>query len=234
MLIMNQTEFDRFAHNYRKIHNHNLRKTGYTSDFFAEKKVREIARQVADPEQNLNILDLGCGDGLCTAFFREYFPNSLLQGLDVSRQSILSAVGRNIPGAQFNAYDGSQIPFKNGSFHIILLAGVLHHVVDVPDQIRLIAECHRVLKQEGRLFVFEHNPLNPITRKIVDNCPFDENAKLINPIRLKKMLHQKGFQASCRFIIFLPALLKRFEFFENWIWWLPIGGQYFYICFKKN
>jgi ubiquinone/menaquinone biosynthesis C-methylase UbiE len=231
---MKQAEFDRFAHNYRKIHNQNLRKTGYTSDFFAERKVREIVRQVPDPKQNLNILDLGCGDGLCTAFFREYFPNSVLHGLDVSRQSILSAVRRNIPGAQFNAYDGSQIPFKNGSFHIILLAGVLHHVIEVSNQIRLIDECQRVLKNEGRLFVFEHNPLNPITRKIVDDCPFDQNAKLINPKRLKKMLNQHGFQTHCRFIIFLPAVLKRFEFFENWIWWVPIGGQYYYICLKKN
>jgi ubiquinone/menaquinone biosynthesis C-methylase UbiE len=231
---MKQTEFDRFAHDYRKIHNHNLRKTGYSSDFFAERKVREIVRQVPDPEQNLNILDLGCGDGLCTGFFREYFPNSVLQGLDVSRQSILSAVQRKIPKAQFNAYNGSQIPFKNGSFHIILMAGVLHHVVDVPNQIRLIDECQRVLKNEGRLFVFEHNPLNPITRKIVDDCPFDQNAKLINPIRLKKMLRENGFQTNCRFIIFMPALLKRFEFLENWIWWVPIGGQYYYICSKKN
>ncbi|MBW2409964.1 MAG: class I SAM-dependent methyltransferase [Deltaproteobacteria bacterium] len=232
--MMKQTEFDRFADNYRKIHNHNLRKTGYTSDFFAERKVSEIARLVADPKQNFNILDLGCGDGLCTAFFRQYFPNSFLQGLDVSGQSIQSAVRRDIPGAQFNIYDGSQIPFKNDSFHIILLAGVLHHVVDVPNQTRLIAECRRVLTKEGSLFVFEHNPLNPITRKIVDDCPFDKNAKLINPIRLKKRLQQNGFQTRCRFIIFLPALLKKFEFLENWIWWVPIGGQYYYICLKKN
>jgi len=231
---MKQTEFDRFAHNYRKIHNYNLRKTGYTSEFFAERKAREIARQVPDPKQNLNILDLGCGDGLCTAFLREYFPNSVLQGLDVSSQSIRYAGRRNISGAQFDAYDGSQIPFKNGSFHIILLAGVLHHVVDDSDQIRLIEECRRVLKKEGRLFVFEHNPFNPITRKIVDDCPFDENAKLINPVRLKKILHQSGFRVNCRFIIFLPAFLKRFEVLENLIWWVPIGGQYYYICSKKN
>jgi ubiquinone/menaquinone biosynthesis C-methylase UbiE len=232
--MMKQSEFDRFADNYRKIHSHNLRNTGYTSDFFAERKVREIARQVQDPEQNLNILDLGCGDGLCMVFFREFFPNSVLQGLDVSRQSILAAARRNIPGAQFNAYDGSQIPFKAGSFHIIMLAGVLHHVIDVPNQILIIQECHRVLKKEGALFIFEHNPLNPITRRIVDDCPFDKNAKLIHHLRLKKMLHQNGFKTNCRFIIFLPALLKRWVLLESWIWWLPIGGQYYYDCFKEN
>lgn len=234
MTVMSLVEFDKFAHDYRRIHNHNLRKTGYSSAFFAERKVREIARHMQNPEQHLSILDLGCGDGLGTAFLREYFLNSDLRGLDVSEQSIQAAVGKDIPGANFAIYDGSQIPFKNGSFHIILLAGVLHHVVEVRKQIHIIKECHRVLKREGLFFIFEHNPLNPITRKIVDDCPFDKNAKLINHFALKKMLLQNGFRARCRFIIFLPALLKRFVFLEKWIWWIPIGGQYYYICLKKN
>jgi len=227
---MKQVEFDKFAHDFRKIHNHNLRKTGYSSAFFAERKIREIARHVQNPKQSLTILDLGCGDGLCTAFLREYFPNSELQGLDVSEQSIQVAVRRDITGAKFTTYDGSQIPFKDGSFNIIMLAGVLHHVVEVQKQIHIIKECQRVLKREGMFFIFEHNPLNPITRRIVDDCPFDKNAKLINHIRMNKLIHLSGFKTSCRFIIFLPAFLKKVAFLENLMWWLPVGGQYYFIC----
>ena len=227
---MKEVEFDKFAHDFRKIHNHNLRKTGYSSAFFAERKIREIARHMQNPEQHLSILDLGCGDGLGTAFLREYFPNSELQGLDVSEQSIQAAVGRDIPGAKFAIYDGSHIPFKDESFNIIMLAGVLHHVVEVRKQICIVKECHRVLKGKGIFFIFEHNPLNPITRRIVDDCLFDKNAKLINHVRMNKLLHSGGFKTSCRFIIFLPAFLKKAAFLENLMWWLPLGGQYYFIC----
>jgi ubiquinone/menaquinone biosynthesis C-methylase UbiE len=229
-----QTEFDRFAHDYRKIHDHNLRKTGYTSDYFAERKIREIVAHVPDRNQKLHILDLGCGDGLGTQFFRKYYPRADLQGLDISEQSILAAVKRNISGAQFSAYDGHRIPFKDEAFNIIMLAGVLHHVVAASRQHQIIRECHRVLKAAGTLFIFEHNPLNPLTRRLVNDCPFDENAKLINHIRIKKMLHQRNFKAQCHFITFLPAYLKRFVFLEKWIGWVPIGGQYVYTCSKKN
>ena len=42
-----------------------------------------------------------------------------------------------------------------------------------------------MLKNDGQLIIFEHNPLNPITRKIVKECEYDEDAILLTPKKNK-------------------------------------------------
>jgi ubiquinone/menaquinone biosynthesis C-methylase UbiE len=225
-------EFDQFVQDYREIHNKNLKATGYTSRYFAERKIREIADQIKEKNNPFNILDLGCGDGLCSVFFRNYFPNASVCGLDVSKDSVQIAREKKIVGAEFSLYDGSHIPYEDNLFDIIMIANVLHHVTDVKNQIKILTECHRVLKKDGRLFVFEHNPFNPITCKIVNSCPFDKDAVLVNPIQMKKILQGIGFKTTCRFLLFLPEILQRLEFLEKQIGWVPMGGQYYCISTK--
>ncbi len=35
-----------------------------------------------------------------------------------------------------------------------------------------------VLKKKGRVYIFEHNPYNPVTRYLVATCEFDRDAVL--------------------------------------------------------
>jgi len=61
------------------------------------------------------------------------------------------------------------------------------------------------------LMVYEHNPLNPLTNRIVDNCPFDVNAKLIPASLMAKRCRQVGFMnVSVKYRVFVPNYFKAF------------------------
>ena len=220
--------FDTFATDYRSIHNDNIKLSGADSDYFSEYKIKEIKR-VEGTAQVKQILDLGCGDGNSARFFYQHFPNAHTEGIDISADSIEEAKKRQIPGASFRPYDGSHIPFEDNKFDVCLIATVLHHIrfVHHPD---LLREVLRVLKPGGRLYIFEHNPWNPVTRKVVDNCVFDKDAVLLSPPYSKRVVKEAGFrQVSNTYTIFFPRspMFRPFVPLEPFLGFIPVGGQYF-------
>src|SRR5438128_391512 len=64
------------------------------------------------------------------------------------------------------------------TYELIVLSNVLHHVTPV-DRQDLIREAGSRLALGGKLVIFEHNPINPLTRWVVSQCPFDEDAILL-------------------------------------------------------
>jgi ubiquinone/menaquinone biosynthesis C-methylase UbiE len=225
-------DFDEFANNYRDIHTNNLKLTGADSFYFAEMKVRLL--QSFEKNERLQVLDIGCGDGTTELFMHRYFSKWQLTGMDVSKQSIDAANKKEIPGVSFILYDGSAIPFTDESVDVLFMAGVLHHVeFSLHDS--LVKEIGRVLKRGGRLYIFEHNPFNPFTRYLVNTCVFDINARLLPAGYTKRLLRKNKFQVEGKsFIIFFPrkTIFSRFIFFEKYLQWLPLGGQYFIRALK--
>lgn len=221
-------DFDGFAKDYRDIHNENIKLSGADSDYFSEYKVKEIHRKEAGAKVE-HILDLGCGDGNSARFFYQYFHPVTIEGIDVSAESIVEAQKRQIPDANFGVYDGTQIPYADNSFDICLIATVLHHI-RFEHHPGLLAEVRRVLKPGGRLYIFEHNPWNPVTRKVVDNCVFDKDAVLLSPPYAKKVTKEAGFsKVDNRFTIFFPrtALFRPVLPLEPFFSRIPLGGQYY-------
>ena len=220
-------DFDQFADDYRLIHTKNIQLAGVDSFYFAEMKVRLL--QVVEKNTELKVLDIGCGDGATEFFMQQYFPNWKIKGIDVSEKSIKVAEERNLKNAEFSLYDGTTILFPYQSFDIIFIAGVLHHV-DFSLHQTMVKEIYRVLKDKGRLYLYEHNPLNPITRYLVKTCIFDADAKLLKNQYATKLLQQNNLKIiSKQFIIFFPrkGFFKHFIFLEKYLQWLPLGGQYF-------
>jgi SAM-dependent methyltransferase len=226
-------DFDAFADDYRNIHTQNIRLSGVDSYYFAEMKVKLL--RPFESNSNLQILDVGCGDGTTEYFMHQYFPNWLLKGIDVSGESIKKAHQKNIDSAVFKMYDGTHIPERDNSIDVVFIAGVLHHVA-YELHLKMMQEVHRVLKPGGRLYLFEHNPLNPVTKYLVNTCVFDKDAKLLGSGYCATIL--KAARLSIKkidFIIFFPrkGILSKFIFLEKYLRWLPLGGQYFVRATKE-
>lgn len=227
-------DFDNFAGNYRNEHTKNIKKiSGVDSNYFSEYKIQAIS-QYENAGRDSIILDLGCGDGNSASYFLKYFSHKAYFGIDISPKSIEEARQLPLERCSFQVYDGEHIPFDDRTFDIVLIACVLHHI-DISFHVNLLRECQRVLKDNGRLYVFEHNPLNPLTRRLVNTCPFDEEAVLIYSHDLEKSLKKLHFSNIKRkYTIFFPRkfFFKRLVFLEKYLTWCPLGGQYYFRCEK--
>lgn len=225
-------DFDEFANDYRIIHTKNLKLTGADSFYFAEMKMQLL--QLFEKNESLQVLDIGCGDGATELFMQQYFPKWQVNGMDISEKSIHAAKKRKLSNANFSVYNGSEIPLMNESVDVVFIAGVLHHVEFVLHQV-IIKEISRVLKKGGRLYLFEHNPLNPLTRYLVNTCVFDKDARLLKSNYTVQLLKKYELHIdSKRFIIFFPRkkIFSKLIFLEKYLRWLPLGGQYFIRAIK--
>jgi SAM-dependent methyltransferase len=227
---MDPTQFDRFADEYHALHARNVAVTGESPEYFAEYKVRDISMQFHPPGrsyENLRILDFGSGVGSSIPFFRRYFPPCHLVCADVSQRSLAVANGRFGELASYVLFSGGSLPFKSGAFDIAFSAGVFHHI-PTAEHVTLLPEIRRVLSSNsGRLFLYEHNPLNPLTRYAVNTCAFDIDAALIPPWRMHSQFRDAGYSnISVSDRVFFPRYLKFLRFLEFRLSSVPLGAQY--------
>ena len=220
--------FDQFSKNYRQIHNQNIRLSGADSNYFSEYKVKEVYQR--EKNQTLKkILDFGCGDGNSIKYFVKYFPQSHFFGVDISSESIKVAKSKKYPRSSFRVFDGLRLPFEKETFDLVFVAGVLHHANE-KHHLKIIREISRVLKRGGKIYLFEHNPLNPLTQKVVRDCVFDFEAKLIPSEKIKKLFQKINFQKiGINYTIFFPRknIFLKFVPLEKYLTKIPLGGQYY-------
>lgn len=224
---MEQAEFDKFADEYRAMLADTIRASGESPEYFSRYKIRHTADWCARHAHPVaTILDFGAGTGNSIPYFREFFPRSMLTATDVSAKS-LEIAGQRFPGqALLVPFDGARLPFPDASFDLAFTACVLHHIPHA-EHPRWFAELRRVVRPRGVLAIFEHNPLNPLTVRAVNDCPFDENACLIRATALKRALRDAGWRdVSVDYTVFFPAALARLRGLEAWLRWLPLGAQY--------
>lgn len=229
---MQPSEFDRFADEYHSVHAQNIRLSGEDPGYFARYKARDAANVARAGLAVRRVLDFGSGVGNSLPFLHEEFPGCELTGIDVSRRSLEVARTRFGDIAELLEFDGRRIPAGDGSFGLALAACVFHHI-DHAEHRDKLAEIRRVLAPGGWLLVYEHNPWNPLTRKAVRECPFDENAQLMSATTLRRRAHDAGFtDVRVRYRVFFPAALSWLRPLEAWLGWLPAGAQYCVICRK--
>jgi SAM-dependent methyltransferase len=229
---MDAAEFDKFAEEYLASHRENLRISGEEPDYFARYKLDELRRrwnQKKLPEP-VDVLDFGCGIGASLPWLAKAFPKARLRGVDVSARSLEIAASR-FPGvAELVQYDGEALPLAPASQDLIFTACVFHHI-PASEHVRLFGALHSLLRPGGRLVVFEHNPVNPVTRYIVATCPFDENAVLIGAGDLARRQKQAGFsRIETAFTGFFPGPLRALRPLEPMMAALPIGAQYYTVA----
>jgi len=174
----------------------------------------------------LAVLDFGCGIGNATTHLRAAFPHASLHGVDPSVESIRLAGERCGGEAEFRVSDERRLPYAGGQFDVVQAACVFHHIPP-PQRLHWMRELRRVLAPGGRLFVFEHNVLNPLTRKAVRDCTFDADAILLPRRELLGLASGAGFSGiGARYIVFFPAALAGLRWLEPRLGRIPIGAQY--------
>jgi ubiquinone/menaquinone biosynthesis C-methylase UbiE len=226
---MDEAEFDKFAKEYRSLHQGVIGASGESVDFFAEYKVKDAAQNIEAYgfPQDLSILDFGSGIGGSVPHFLKHLPEGRLTCLDVSRKSLKIATERFQEYARFVHFDGNRIPFDENSFHVVFTACVFHHIPHSSHQ-AYVQEICRVLKPGGIFIAFEHNPYNFLTVKAVDTCPFDDNAVLIRGKTFQSLLGKCGLvNNKLRYRIFFPGPLRLFRPLEKLMTWIPLGAQYY-------
>lgn len=225
--------FDEFAKDYRDTHDKVVGISGADSDYFSEYKIVELLKY-EDPTKELKILDFGCGDGNSSVFLRKHFPNAQITGIDVSEESVNIANEKKIVNAQFIPFKGDQIPFAENEFDLIFTSMVFHHIEHKLHE-NILKEITRTLKNKGRFYNFEHNPNNPLTRKVVQECEFDHDAVLLSPSYNKSITQNSGLHdIKLTYTLFFPrhVFFKPFLKLEKLLTWLPIGAQYYVRAIK--
>jgi 2-polyprenyl-3-methyl-5-hydroxy-6-metoxy-1,4-benzoquinol methylase len=210
-------KFDHYARSYRDAHQASVRLSGEAPEYFAEHKIGCLER--AGVPREARVLDYGCGTGSLIRLLAGRYGT--VAGHDPSEQS-LNLARQAAPSAKFYVDD---VAIPDAGFDVAVLSGVLHHVPPLERAI-VVGNVVRKLSPGGRLFVFEHNPYNPITRRAVAACPFDDDAILLAPREIRALLRAAGLRSVLQdYVLFFPRPLARLRPFEPLLSWCPLGAQ---------
>lgn len=217
--------FDSYSKNYNELVNNAIRQTGYDADNLVSAKLHKLRSLFPSlSEKPFRLLDFGCGVGNLYGQVLDFFPTAIYTGVDPSKDSIRKARSRFQVAANFQEYDSRE--WEANGYDLIFSAGVFHHIPHAEHE-ALINKLSSLLNQGGRLVIWEHNPLNPVTQKIVKDCPFDEDAVLVPSKILKKHFTRVSLSnVQVIYTTFFPKFLSALNFMDPYLGWLPLGGQY--------
>ena len=224
-------EFDKHAATYDGGLDNPVKRMMGDADSFIAVKARWLLRHEPGLSRGgLSLLDYGCGAGDLMRVLAGLGARASFTGCDVS-SGMLEEAARRWPATAGPApvlatQEGARTPFSGGQFDVAIVSAVLHHV-PVDERPAVYAELGRVLKPGGRLYVFEHNPRNPLVRHVIARTPIDENAILLDANEvLDGLLGSGRYELETDYLMFMPPGLAFLRFVDRALAWLPLGAQY--------
>ena len=110
----------------------------------------KLIKKLVPEEDNLEVLDFGCGKGAFIKDILSINPTLKITGADIS-QTAITAARKKLPKQKFYILtEGGKLPFKDKSFDFILALDVFLHIYDTE---LIFKEITRVLKHGGRLLI---------------------------------------------------------------------------------
>jgi SAM-dependent methyltransferase len=223
---VSKIDFDQYAGQYQALLSAQTRFFDSDSDYFARYKIDRVKALVGKAEA---ALDFGCGIGRSMQALRAAFPGADIAGCDPSAESLAIARHEN-PQCRFFNMDE---PAAEPRFDLVLASCVFHHI-QPPARQEALRYCFGCLKPGGRLVIFEHNPFNPVTRHLVNTCPFDADAVLLSMRETIGRMREAQFTIErAAYCLFFPGALAALRPLESLMGWLPLGGQYF-VCGTRD
>jgi len=230
---MTQAEFDHYSKAYGAgMENPVKGLLGDSADAYLEVKLRWLLhtyRHLRSADETYRLLDYGCGAADMLRLMTESGLRFNKSGCDISAGMLQEAEERwpsGLPRPSLHLQDGAKTQLPSDSFDMVLITAVLHHV-PVEERFDVYAEIRRLLRPGGHVVVFEHNPINPVTRYVVAHTPIDQNAILLRAREVIAALRQADFgDPETSYLMFLPPRLKLLWPLELGLGWLPLGAQY--------
>lgn len=220
-------EFDSYAEQYEELLAHSIKISGEKPEYFAAYKASYLSRVV--PFDIRRVLDYGCGIGMLSTQLKLQFPKAQVDGFDPSPGSLARVdLALRAQGAFQSRRDS-----LGSAYDLIVMANVLHHVRPA-DRQTLVSDVASRLAPQGRLVVFEHNPLNVLMQWAVAQCVFDEDAILLRRKESLHYFHRAGLKTTADYIVFFPHWLRRLRRLEPHLYWCPLGAQYVVIGNKPS
>jgi SAM-dependent methyltransferase len=215
-------DFDEHVNSYSGELEKALGGLGGESSYFARRKVKVLAESLVGQLPSV-ICDYGSGIGALIPHLHEYFPNAQIIATDISQLS-LEHLQKKYPYVQIVSPD----MLVSQSCDLVVMSCVIHHI-PADSRMDVLRRINFALRHGGSLCIFEHNPINPITRRIVSNCIFDEGVELITKKSLRTLMKRVGgfSRVNSGYFLFFPPALKNLVFVEALVSWLPLGGQHF-------
>jgi ubiquinone/menaquinone biosynthesis C-methylase UbiE len=121
-----------------------------------------------------DILDLGCGTGRFSQALAARFKARVI-GFDPSTKMLSQARDRRSEATVYANATAESLPLHADSVDVVFLSMVFHHFTD---RARAAAECHRVLRKGGRVFLrtassdrissYPYVPFFPTSRSVLE------------------------------------------------------------------
>jgi SAM-dependent methyltransferase len=220
-------DFDRVASDYSRQVDGALGCCWQPQDFFLDVKAQQLAETLerhSGESPAVRALEMGCGPGLMLRRLQHRVAR--LWGIDASL-ACLAQAGDARAGSRLVAADGRRAPFAGGSFDLVFAVCVLHHV---PPEGRdaFMGEMARLVRPGGLVAIWEHNPRNPLTRRVVARCPFDRDAVLLSVGETRRLLRRAGLsRIRSSYGLFFPWRGSGWRRAERLLAQVPLGAQFF-------
>jgi ubiquinone/menaquinone biosynthesis C-methylase UbiE len=146
-----------------------------------------------------HILDAGCGVGGTTLYLAQTYPNTHVEGIDVTPSQIkrakTNAQHANVHNVTFSQGDSTQTQYPDASFDGILALESINYTTQLQ---KFTKEMYRLLKPKGRLVLIDGFRMKPlksdITKIIYDSWRRAQNNVNIHELSsIMKQLSIDGF-----------------------------------------
>ena len=126
-------------------------------DDVRREKVARDWKQVFDQSKPVfgDVLEIGSGTGQLTWGLAHHFPFMSVSACDISTKFLQKAagvVGEGGAPVRYYACDANFLPFRNGSFDLVVGHSVLHHFIDYK---KIIHHLEKLLRPGGQAIFYE-------------------------------------------------------------------------------